>query len=84
MLPHLLQHVGAAFQPVLHPAHHVPTHLTVGSLLQKGPVSDTTKAFTQQKVSSDCMHPLVNISSVSLVLTSFKTDGQFANQESYS
>lgn len=84
MLPHLLQHWSTAFQLVLHPAHPVPAHLTVGSLLQKDAVSETVKAFTEQKVSYDCMYPLINISSMSLVLTSFKTDWQFANQESYS
>lgn len=84
MLPHLLQLLSPAFQPLLHPAHHIPAHLTVGSILLKDAVSDTIKAFTQQKISYDYMHPLMNISSVFLVLISFKTDGQFAYQESYS
>lgn len=84
MFPHLLQHLSPAFQPV-HPVHYITAHLTLGSLLEKwGAVNSTIKAFTQQKVSYDCMYPSMNISSVSLVLISFKTQRKTANQESFS
>ena len=36
-----------ALQPVLHPAHHKPTHPTVGQLVQKDAVRDSIKTLTK-------------------------------------